>query len=51
MYTIEILAAAGKKEFGYPSFLVKAALKASGKKKFTLEEAHAIVEEFAKQKV
>lgn len=50
MYTIEELTAVGKKEFGYPSFLVKTALKATGRKKFTLEEAREIVEEFAKQK-
>ncbi|MBQ3727242.1 MAG: hypothetical protein IJR52_01755 [Selenomonadaceae bacterium] len=50
MYTIKELANAGKEEFGVPSFVVAAALKATGKKKFTLEEAHKIVDEFAKQK-
>jgi len=50
MYTIEELAAAAKKEFGCPGFLVTAALKATGRKKFSLEEAHQIVEEFTKKK-
>ena len=50
MHTIDELAKAGMAEFGYPSFLVKTALKETGRTTFTLEEAHEIVEEFAKQK-
>ena len=51
MYTIEELVAVAKKEFGYSNFLVHAALTQAGKKKFTLEEAHEIVDAFANKEV
>lgn len=46
MYTIEDLVKAAN-TFGYSSALVAAALKASGKTSFTLEEAQEIVKAFA----
>ena len=51
MYTIKELVAAARKQFGYSPALVEAALKLSGKKKFTLEEAQAIIEAFANREV
>ena len=51
MYTVTELVAAARKQFGYSPALVEAALKSSGKKNFTLEEAQEIIEEFANQVV
>jgi len=51
MYTIKELVAVARKQFGRSPVLVEAALKTSGKKKFTLEEAQTIIEAFATQEV
>ena len=51
MYTIEELVKAARKIFKQSGALVAAALKANGKKSFTIEEAKKIVKAFAKEKV
>lgn len=50
MYTIEELVKASLK-LGYSRALVAAALKLSGKDKFTLEEAQEIIKTFAETEV
>lgn len=50
-YTTDELTAAAQKVFGYGKALVAAALHMSGKTEFTLDEAKAIVEEFAQSEV
>ena len=50
MYTIEELIK-GAKKLGYRGALVEAALRSSKKKKFTLEQAKAIVKAFAEREV
>ncbi len=50
MYTIEELVKAAPK-LGFSKTLIEAALRRAGKKKFTLEEAQQIIEEFATQEV
>lgn len=51
MYTIEELTQAARKLFGYSGALVAAALRLSGKKQFTIEEAEKIVKAFANKAV
>lgn len=51
MYTIAELVAAAEKEFGYSRALVDAALKATGRTEFFLEEAREIISDFANQEV
>ena len=50
MYTIAELVKAAR-NLGYSPLLVEAALKRTGKKKFELDEALAIIKEFAEKKV
>ena len=51
MYTIDELIRASRKIFGESPVLVEAALKLSGKKIFTLDEAKQIVAAFATREV
>ena len=51
MYTIEELVEGARQKFKLSPALVAAALKATGKVKFTLKEAQKIVKKFAEQKV
>ena len=50
MYTIEELIKAAR-QLGYSPVLVEAALRWSGKKKFTLEEAQELIKNFAEEEV
>lgn len=47
MYTIEELVRAAQVQFGLSPVLVEAALRATGKTEFTLEDARRITEQFA----
>lgn len=51
MYTIDELVKASWKVFKCSGALVAAALKATGRTEFELEEARRIIEEFAKREV
>lgn len=51
MYTIEELVSVARKYFGVSGVLVEVALKAAGKKKFTLAEAQQIVKIFSQREV
>lgn len=51
MYTIEELTRAAKVQFGLKPALVEAALRATGKEKFTLDEARTVIEKFSLQEV
>lgn len=51
MYTLDELVQAARKIFGESPVLVEAALKITGKKSFTLDEAKKFVAQFAKHEV
>ena len=51
MYQIEDLISRARELFGMSPALVKIALEATGKKRFSLKEAKAIVKKFAAQEV